>query len=237
MRIQSRIHAAGFRSGFTLIEVLVATFVFSIILASLFGTWRIIVQSTDRALRLTAENQRTRLAVQSMETALGAAQLFQANAPLYAFVADTSGDFAALSFVATLPESFPGSGYFQGQFLRRITLQVEKSQESGYDLMLYQKAVLAPEDAAVMAPPLVLAKEVSLFQLEFWDRQKNEFVPEWLRTNAIPPAVRFTLGFGVANRSARRPAELVTRVVRLPDNLVGADLQGGGAVPPPPSNR
>lgn len=232
-------HKSGFdsRHGFTLIEVLVATFVFSIILASLFGTWRIIVQSTEQALRLTAENQRTRLAVQSMESALGAAQLFQANAALYAFVADTSGDFAALSFVATLPESFPGSGYFQGQLLRRVTLQVERSQESGYDLMMYQKALLAPDDATVFAPPLVLAREVSLFQLEFWDRQKNEFIPEWLRTNAIPPAVRLTLGFGTANRTARRPAELVTRVVRLPDNLVGADLQGGGGVPPPPSNR
>jgi prepilin-type N-terminal cleavage/methylation domain-containing protein len=227
----------GLQKGFTLIEVLVATFVFSIILASLFGTWRVIVQSTDQALRLTAENQRTRVAVQSMETALGAAQLFQANAALYAFVADTSSDFAALSFVATLPDSFPGSGYFQGQFLRRVTLQVERSQESGFDLMMYQKAVLAPDEANVIAPPLVLAREVSLFQLEFWDRQKNEFVPEWLRTNAIPPAVRFTLGFGAANRSARRSAELVTRVVRLPDNLVGADLQGGGGAPPPPSSR
>jgi len=97
--------------------------------------------------------------------------------------------------------------------------------------------VLAPDDANVIAPPLVLAREVSLFQLEFCDRQKNEFVPEWLRTNAIPPAVRFTLGFGPANRSARRPVELVTLVVRLPDNLVGADLQGGGGVPPPPSSR
>lgn len=227
----------GARQGFTLIEVLVATFVFSIILASLFGTWRIIVQSTERALRLTAENQRTRLAVQSVESALGAAQLFQANAALYAFVADTSGDFAALSFVATLPESFPGSGYFQGQFLRRVTLQVERSQGSGYDLMLYQKAVLAPEEANVIAPPLVLAREVSLFQLEFWDRQKNEFVPEWLRTNTIPPAVRFTLGFGNASRLARRPTELISRVVRLPDNLVGADLQGGGGIPQPPPNR
>ncbi|HAB18880.1 MAG TPA: hypothetical protein DCE44_20865, partial [Verrucomicrobiales bacterium] len=66
------------------------------------------------------------------------------------------------------------------------------------------------------------------FQLEFWDRQKNEFVPEWLRSNQIPSAVRFSLGFATGSRG---PAEIVTRTVRLPDSGVGADLQGGTAPP------
>ncbi|MBN9692955.1 MAG: prepilin-type N-terminal cleavage/methylation domain-containing protein [Verrucomicrobia bacterium] len=218
-------------AGFTLIEVMVATFVFAIVLASLFGTWRVIAQSTEKALRVASEAQRTRLALQALESALGSAQLFQANAKLYSFVADTSGDLQALSFVATLPDSFPGSGFFAGQRLRRLDVRPLPSEEGGIDLVLFQRSVLAPEDVDLDGHPLVLARNISLFQLEFWDRQRNEFAPEWLRTNALPPAVRLTLGFGGSSRAARRPAELVTRIVRLPDNVVGADLQGGAAGP------
>ena len=209
-----------------------ATFVFAIVLASLFGTWRIIARSTERALELTSEAQRTRVALQSLESGLGSAQLFQANAPLYAFLADTSGGFAALSFVATLPDSFPGSGFFEGQRLRRLTVQVEASPDGGNDLVLRQNPVLAPPEVDMDTHPLVLAREVSQFQLEFWDRQANEFVTEWLRTNQLPLAVRLTLGLGRSGRFSSQSATLVTRTIRLPDNVVGADLQGGAAAPP-----
>jgi hypothetical protein len=215
----------------------VATFVFAIVLASLFGTWRIIARSTERALELTSEAQRTRVALQSLESGLGSAQLFQANAPLYAFLADTSGRFAALSFVATLPDSFPGSGFFEGQRLRRLTLQVEASPDGGSDLVLRQNPVLAPPEVDIDTHPLVLAREVSQFQLEFWDRQAGEFVTEWLRTNQLPLAVRLTLGLGRSGRFSSQPATLVTRTIRLPDNVVGADLQGGAAAPPGASVR
>ncbi len=218
-------------TAFTLIEVLVATFVFAIVLASLFGTWRVIARSTEKALSLTSEAQRTRLALQSIDSAMGAAQLFQANAPLYAFLADTSGSYAAISFVATLPDSFPGSGYFGGQRLRRVTLQVEPGEEGGNDLVMRQNAVLAPPDVEIDSHPLVLARDVSLFQLEFWDRQANEFVVEWLRTNQIPMAVRLTLGLGTSGRYGSKPASIVSRTIRLPDNVVAADLQGGTALP------
>lgn len=227
-------HNGRFRElrAFTLIEVLVATFVFAIVLASLFGTWRVIARSTETALRLATEAQRTRLALQLLESSLGSAQIFQRNARLYSFEADTSGNYAALSYVATLPDSFPGSGFFGGQRLRRLTVRVEQSSEGGNDLVLHQIPILAPPDLDLDTHPLVLARNVSLFQVEFWDRQKNEFVGEWLRTNIIPPAVRLTLGFDTANRFSSRPAEWVTRIVRLPDNVVGADLQGGAAAPP-----
>ena len=45
-------------AGFTLIEVLVATFIFALVLASLFGTWKVIARSTESALHITAEQDR-----------------------------------------------------------------------------------------------------------------------------------------------------------------------------------
>ncbi|MEN9675961.1 MAG: hypothetical protein RIS76_1857 [Verrucomicrobiota bacterium] len=218
--------------GFTLIEVLVATFVFSIVLASLFGTWRAISKSTEGAIRVAVEAQRTRLALQCVESALGATTMFQSNPNWYSFQADTSGPYAEASFAANLSDSFPGSGYFSGQRLRRVTLRVEPSAESGNDLVMHQTPLLSPLEAGVETHPLVLAREVSLFQLRFWDKKRSELVDEWLTTNQMPGLVEVTLGFGTENRLSRRPAVIVSRMIRLPDNPVPATLQGGmgGAV-------
>lgn len=213
--------------AFTLIEVLVATFVFSIVLASLFGTWRAISRSTESAIRVAAESQRTRLALQCIESALSATEMFQSNPKWYSFVADTSGSYAELSIPANLSDSFPGSGFFAGQRLRRLIFRVEPSPEGGNDLVLHQTPLLAPSEGDVVTHPLVLAHEVSQFQLRFWDKKRNELVDEWLSTNQLPAAVEVTLGFGTESRTSRRSATVVSRMIRLPDSPVPVTLQGG----------
>ena len=219
----------GHESAFTLIEVLVATFVFSIVLASLFGTWRAIARSTEAAIRVAAESQRTRLALQCIESSLSATEMFQSNIKWYAFLADTSGPYSEISFAANLSDSFPGSGFFGGQRFRRITFRVEASPAGGNDLVMHQTPLLAPLDADVATHPLVLAHEVSQFQLRFWDKRRNELVEEWLSTNQLPSLVEVTLGFGTETPNSRRPATIVSRTIRLPDNPVPPTLQGGAA--------
>lgn len=216
--------------AFTIIEVLVATLVLSMILVTLYGTWQIILRSTDHALRLTVDAQRARMAARVVEEALGAAQMFQSSPALYSFVTDTGGSFATLSLCANLPESFPGGGYFGSERLRRVSFFVEGGDE-GPELRLYQNSALAPEDAADSAPPLVLARNVSAFQLEFWDPRAGEFQPEWRWTNQLPQLVRFTLGFGRTGGSRSTPAELVTRTVLISSQTVPAAANGG---PPRP---
>lgn len=221
------VDARNLDGAFTLIEVLVATFVFSIVLASLFGTWRAISRSTEAAIRIATESQRTRLALQCIDGALGATCMFQSNAKGYSFEADTGGPYAALSFVANLSESFPGSGFFAGQRIRRVALRVEPSPEGGNELVMHQTPLLAPLDDGIETHPLVLAHDVSHFQLRFWDKRRNELVDEWLTTNQLPILVEVTLGFGTENRMSRRPATLVSRMIRLPDGPVQATLQRG----------
>ena len=208
-------------TGFTLIEVMVAMAVFSLVMLSLYSTWRIVMQSTSAALKLTARAQRVRIAAQSLEAAFMGAQLFQANAPLYSFLADTSGQNAAVSLASILSDGFPGSGFFQGERLRRVTFTVE----NGGDLVMRQNSLLAPVEGDVDSHPIVLVREVSAFQLEFWDLQRGEYVPEWLSTNRLPQVVRVTLGIGEAGRSGRQPVQRITRVIRIPSSAVAAGLQ------------
>ncbi len=221
-------HAGG-RLAFTIIEVVVATLVLSLILVSLYGTWQIILRSTDRALQVTVNAQRARMAVRVVEEAIGAAQLFQANPGMYAFIADNSGQFSALSFCANLSGSFPGGGYFGPERLRRVSFQVE-SGESGPELRLYQNSALAPADDDVAAIPIVLARNVDTFQLEFMDPRSLEYSADWRWTNQLPRMVRVTMGFG---GGGGRPSETVTRAILVSSITIPPGSAGGGPVQPP----
>lgn len=222
--IGGRGRAAG--RAFTLLELLVAMFVFAMVLTSLYMTWRVLMRSNVAALELAAEAQRKRLAVQTIEEALNAAVLFAASPTNYAFIADTTGAAAALSFVAHLGTGFPGSGRFDGESVRRLWFQVEPGPGGDGWLVMRQASMLAALDDPTQAFPVPLSRNVSEFRLEFWDERQGEFAEEWTLTNRLPALVRMTLGFADP-RATRREVEHVTRVVRIPSVGVAADAQLG----------
>ena len=63
--------------------------------------------------------------------------------------------------------------------------------------------------------PLVLARNVKEFTLEFWGPRSKDWEPEWLYTNQLPRLVRFTLGFGRPNQKVLNPEDVTTRVVTI----------------------
>lgn len=219
--LQSRSNRA-----FTVIEVLVALFIFAAVLTSLYATWRLVLQSNAAGLAIAANAQRSRMAMQTVEEAVGSAVMFNNNTN-YAFVADTSGGFAAVSLVGHLSDSFPASGRFEGERIRRVTFMVENGPDGTPALMMRQNSLMAADTDTVESYPVLLAKEVSLFTMEFWDSRKNEFVAEWVNPRQLPPLVRIMLGFGVRKRLRTEPDEIVTRVVRIYGVGVDGALQGG----------
>ncbi len=222
------------RAAFTILEVLVALFIFSAVLTSLYATWRLVLQSNAAGLLIAANAQRARMAMQTVEEAVGSAVMFNSNTN-YAFVADTSGNFAAVSLVGHLSDSFPASGRFEGERIRRVTFMVENGPDGEPALMMRQNSMLAADTDKVESYPVLLAKDVSLFTMEFWDQRKNEYVNEWVNPRLLPPLVRITLGFGVRQRRQSEPDELVTRVVRIYGVGVDGSLQGGAPTPVRPN--
>jgi type II secretory pathway pseudopilin PulG len=209
-------------TAFTVLEVMVAVLMFAIIITSLHSTWKLIIQSTRSAIRSTTEAQRARMAMRTLEDALVSATLFAGNPKLYFFQAETSGQFAAISFAADLSDSFPGSGIFGGEKIRRVSFYVPPG---GTDLVVDQTSLLANLEMGGEPSATVLARDVSLFQLEFWDAQQRDFATEWMSTNQLPVIVRVTLGFGKGLRPDE-PAQRVTRIVRLPTVAVPREAQG-----------
>ncbi len=205
-------------SGFTLVEILVAMAIFSLVLLAIYSTWMAIIRASQAGLQAAAAVQRERIAMRTLEESLMSARMFVANSRHYAFLADTRDEFAALSFVARLPDSFPRSGRYGGLVMRRLTFSVEAGTDSQNQLVLRQEPLLMEPDRDEEDHPLVLARNVSLFKLEFFDAtpRVNDWVDEWKQTNQLPKLVRISLGLGQAGRNSSRPQAEIIRTVALP---------------------
>jgi type II secretion system protein J len=214
-----------------MIEVLLAIGIFSLVMIAIYSCWSAILRGTRVGLAAAAEVQRTRVAIHALEESLGSAVMYADNPMYYSFYADTGRNFAYLSFVARLPDSFPGSGLFPGQALRRVTFQVDDQGA----LKLSQSTLL---DVSEQPYTITLAPKVSVFAVEFYNPRRNEWLPEWISTNQLPMMVRVAVNFGegrdasqgVTIRSIPLQAAAITRVGGGP-NVPGArgpGSTGGG---------
>jgi hypothetical protein len=118
-----------------------------------------------------------------------------------------------------MSESFPGSGYFNGERLRRVTFLVQSGANGNNEMLLQQNSMFAAAaDESQGVYSLVLARDVTFFQLEFYHKQvtRGEWQSEWLSTNQLPQLVRVNLGLGHSSINPRVPDQLVSRIVALP---------------------
>ena len=222
------------RMGFTIIEVMLAIGIFSMILISIYSVWTGILRAS-KAARSAADNaQRARISMRALSDALTTAQMFTANMPpqnqnaYYSFIADLSGEFGSLDFVAHLPADFPGVGRFGDQVVRRIRFSIEPDEKSGLNLVMRQGPMLQSLDPAFEPYSLVLAKDVQMFGFEFWGQNPKtgqwEWVSEWNSTNALPTLVHVGLGLGKTAK-AGEAQDVVHRYIALPAMAVQPEWQ------------
>ena len=224
--------------GFTLLEIVLALTIFALVLTAIYSSWIGILKSSKIGSEAAADVQRSRIAMQTIEDALTCARSFAADVNHYSFLAE-NGSEPSLSFVARLPDTFPRSGAFGVFDVRRVTFAVEKG-DSGARLVLRQNPILMDESKVEEEHPLVLAKNVSKFEMEFWDTVTKDWTDEWTKTNQLPLLVKVTLELSASknnNNSANNSASSysVTRVVGLPSLMVAQSWQsptgGRGGAP------
>lgn len=203
--------------GFTIIEIMTAMAIFGMVVVAIFASWQAIAKGSASANRAVARAQRSRVALRTIEEALGATRSFTADIKYYTFDAD-NGSEAYLSFVSTLPSSFPRSGRF-GEFnVRRVTFSVEQGPNNSKQLLLRQSRLLTDMEEDEQNFPVVLANDVKKFEMEFWDKQKADWIDEWTQTNQLPQMVKFSLQLGGEQNE-------VTRIVALPSVAVQPSWQ------------
>lgn len=203
--------------AFTMIEVLLAVGIFGLVMIAIYASWSAILRGTRIGLSHAAEVQRTRVAVRALEESVSAAVMYADNPKYYAFMADTGGDFAYLSFVSRLPESFPGGGLFRGYPVRRVTFFVDDQR----NLKLTQHTLL---DMSEQPYTITLAPNVSVFAMEFWNPRTGEWLSEWISTNSLPTMVRVAVNF--AQKGQAQTSEEVT-IRSIPLNAIAITRVGG----------
>jgi len=189
-------------SGFTLLEIMVSLAIFGLVVAAIFASWSAIVRGAEAGKKAAAAVQRGRFATRKLEEALMSARSFDANQRYYYFIGKNGSD-ATLSFVSKLPDSYPRSRRFPPGFdVRRVEFRVEQGRE-GKELVLRQWPIIMEEpDETERLYPLVLAKNVKDFEMEFWDEKEQDWIDEWTQTNLLPRKVMFALRL---NRESSKP--------------------------------
>jgi type II secretion system protein J len=211
-------------AGFTLIEIMISISIFALVMIAIYSTWSAVLRGSRIGMKATTEVQRMRIAARALEESIGSAVMYVDNAKYYTFATDTSGSTAYISFVARLPSSFPGSGLFGDQELRRVCFYVQDG-----NLMLRQAPLLEATKKIGKPYEIALAPNVSVFDMEFYDGMANKWFAEWMSTNQLPKMVRIALSFS-PNTQGRRPENITIRSIPLAGFAItrgGAGVMGG----------
>ena len=231
MRIPSlfRSRAGGGLRGnaFTILELMLALGIFAMVLTAIYATWIAILKGSRAGLKAAAEVQRARMTVRTLEDAFNGTEYFQANMKYYVFLANTSGDMAEVELAARLPESFPGVGRYGGQVVRRVRFFTEPGKDGMHDLMMSQWPIMSVQDSVNPPYTITLARDVTHFQLAFYEPQKGEWLDEWTKTNQLPKMVQIALGLGKSATGGNKPYDVVYSMIALPSVGVTSDIQGG----------
>jgi len=230
------------RLGFTLVEIMVAVMVFSMVIAAIYATWALIMRATEVGQNTAAQAQRQRVVLRAIGDALMGVESFQASQKYYWFKL-ANGDEPFLSFVARLPDTFPRHNKFVGSdggpdaSARRVTFSLAPGADGGKDLVLRQNRILMDVDADENQYPLVLAKNVKLFTIEWWGTNQMNQVQwntEWddNQTNTIPQMVRVHLVIGAnTDKGKDAPDFAATRIYTVPSQMMPAFVQRGVGAP------
>ena len=206
------------RRAFTLIEILIAMAIFSAVLIAIYSTWMSIVRGTKIGMEAAGDAQRARIAMHTVEHALLTAQLYAENSRYYNFITDKKGDFSSVQFTSRLPGTFLGGGYFGDQTVRQIAFYVERGDGDQNNLVMTQVPLL---DANEQEDPykIVLVRDVTHFELEYWTPNDKDFTSDFSYTNQLPKLVRITLGIGHMRNNPSLPNEVDMRLINIPSDI------------------
>ena len=232
-------------SAFTLVETMVAVVILGMAIAAMHSTWMAILGATKSGARATAQIQRERVALSTMELALNCSIIYfnetrqnQGLTNAYSFVVEDINGFKSVSFVARLPEDFLGSSYFPHQPIRRVTLAVAPTQAGRNDLVMRQWQLTKVERALEEGDDgleITLARDVDLFEVRFWSSIAEDYVDYWDEPEVLPKRVRLFLALRDEEGIEAGSEALSLREFALVTDVIAEDMISPD--PPPASSR
>jgi hypothetical protein len=197
---------------------MIAITIVALVITAIYSSWTAILRASKVGLEAAASVQRSRIVLRVLEDSLSSAQSFAMNQQHYSFVAE-NGDEASLTFVARLAKSFPRGGKFGDLDVRRVMFAVEPAKDGTRQLVLRQTPLIMEFDEDEREHPIVLAKNVREFSMQFWDNRMRDWTDEWKQTNQIPRLILFNLKLA-DNAFSAQAEEEISRIISIPSQTV-----------------
>ena len=182
------------RSGFTLIETMVSLVILTIVIGSIYGTYRAATSSAAVAEERSDLNQTARvlLAQINRELTCACSQSGEQYSSLEG--ENTEGSASAiqcdrLSFLTSADSLIPAEG--PAVDIRRVTYTLRTNSDgepTGFFVQVDPRPGLAVSDAE--PDPVELSTLVVAFNCKYLDGETDEWVDEWLQRDGLPTAVR-----------------------------------------------
>jgi prepilin-type N-terminal cleavage/methylation domain-containing protein len=224
------------RSGFTLVEVILAVTILSLVITSVYATWSATLMAWRRGSDASEVFQRQRVVMDTLSELAQSVVYFAASPDLYAVTGTSKPGFGdSVSFVTASDVALPPSEAIAAG-MRRVTISMEQDEYGRkYLAILNAPAVSANQsnntttvtDTTLQAH--VLSMDVSGFYVRYLDPRDGTWYDKWEEGSLIPSAMEFTVVFG--EQGGRFPPVVVTRGVDLPVAAFiaqNAGVAGGG---------
>lgn len=234
--MSTRSHKTGkARLGFTLVEVMLAVTILSLVIIAVYSTWSAALMAWRRGSNATEVFQRQRIVIDTLTELAQSTVYFAASPSLYAVIgASKPGWGDSVSFVTASDVALPPSEAIAAG-MRRVTISMEQDEYGRkYLAIVNAPAVSANESnttstTTVQLQAHVLSMDVTGFSVRYLNPGDGAWYDQWEETALIPSAMEFTVAFG--REGDRVPPVVVTRAIDLPVAMFiaqNAGIAGGG---------
>jgi len=208
------------RVGFTLLELIVAIVIFSIIIAIVSQTFNAVIHGWQRGTEILEDVQHGEYAINKLSQALDSTLYFYNPRKRYAFLFEkkNSGDLPtdSLSFVTVSPAFMPRNSPLRNG-PHRIKIYID-DDENG-EPALFSKAVPALVDMDDKnkgndPEPYLVSRAIQGLEILVYNEKTEEWEDTWEKKNSVPERIKVSL-FVPSINEEEKPV-VFTRVIDIP---------------------
>jgi prepilin-type N-terminal cleavage/methylation domain-containing protein len=207
-------HPSIRRSGFTLLEVLLAVTLLAIIVTVVYSLWNTALRGWKAGIATSANAQRERLVLEVLSDLTQSLVFYNSTPDLYQVVGthdETVGD--TVSFVTGSDVLLPATEELAAG-MRRVTLAMQQDSDGRYFLAMANTPAVQLTDGAPEPEWHAVSHDVSGFLCRYRDPRDGSWKDEWRDSILAPSALEYTLVFW--DRARVTEPVVVTRAIDVP---------------------
>ena len=184
-------------AGFTLLELLLALSIFTLVAGMAAGSFWSITRTWNRANDLLENLHYGEFAMDQLVAALRGAAWFSSKPEAFGFWLDDNGGTSSraannISWVTSGTAFLPPDSPLKDG-LHRLSVTVEHSRGGGQGLAVRAWPHLTEESDGSDVEPWIVVPDVRGFSCEWYDFEEDSWSQEWEETNSLPKVLKVSL--------------------------------------------